>query len=70
MTTISRRFIGLSGAAATLLALLPTARAQATAETPKKNRLVVQVSDNDPAKWNLALNNVSNVQADLASPTA
>lgn len=65
MTTISRRFIGLSGAAATLLALLPAARAQATAEAPKKNRLVVQVSDNDPAKWNLALNNVSNVQADL-----
>ncbi len=28
-------------------------------------RVVFQVSDNDPAKWNLALNNARNVQADL-----
>jgi uncharacterized protein len=30
-----------------------------------KSRVVFQVSDNDPAKWNLALNNARNVQADL-----
>jgi len=30
-----------------------------------KQRVVFQVSDNDPAKWNLALNNARNVQADL-----
>src|SRR5262245_23130979 len=30
-----------------------------------KQRLVIQVSDNDPAKWRLALNNAQNVQADL-----
>ena len=29
------------------------------------NRVVIQVSDNDPAKWNLALNNARNVQTDL-----
>lgn len=29
------------------------------------NRLVMQVSDNDPAKWNLAFNNARNVQNDL-----
>jgi intracellular sulfur oxidation DsrE/DsrF family protein len=28
-------------------------------------KVVFQVSDNDPAKWNLTLNNVRNVQADL-----
>jgi intracellular sulfur oxidation DsrE/DsrF family protein len=28
---------------------------------------VFQVSDNDPAKWNLALNNVRNVQDDLGA---
>jgi intracellular sulfur oxidation DsrE/DsrF family protein len=28
-------------------------------------KVVFQVSDNDPAKWNLALNNARNVQADL-----
>src|SRR5262245_32877425 len=31
----------------------------------QKQRLVIQVSDNDPAKWNLALNNARNVQQDL-----
>ena len=30
-----------------------------------KQRLVIQVSDNDPATWRLALNNAQNVQADL-----
>jgi uncharacterized protein len=30
-----------------------------------KQKVVFQVSDNDPAKWNLALNNARNVQADL-----
>lgn len=28
-------------------------------------KVIFQVSDNDPAKWNLTLNNVKNVQADL-----
>lgn len=30
-----------------------------------KLRVVLQVSDNDPAKWNLALNNARNIQQDL-----
>lgn len=29
--------------------------------------LVLQVSDNDPAKWNLALNNAKNAQAELGA---
>ena len=33
----------------------------------EKHKVVFQVSDNDPAKWNLALNNARNVQADLGS---
>jgi uncharacterized protein len=37
----------------------------ALAQNAAKQRLVLQVSDNDPAKWNLALNNARNVQADL-----
>ena len=49
--------------AALSLALLP---AVAAAQQPAaKNRVVMQVSDNDPGKWNLALNNARNVQADL-----
>ena len=31
------------------------------------NRVVIQVSDNDPAKWNLALNNARNLQSDLGA---
>jgi uncharacterized protein len=33
----------------------------------KKSRVVIQVSDADPAKWNLALNNANNVQKDLGA---
>ena len=32
-----------------------------------KQRVVFQVSDNDPVKWNLALNNARNVQQDLGA---
>ncbi|MES2365575.1 MAG: DsrE family protein [Pseudomonadota bacterium] len=35
----------------------------ATAATRQK--VVIQVSDNDPKKWNLALNNAQNVQEDI-----
>ena len=31
----------------------------------QKAKIVLQVSDNDPAKWNLALNNARNAQDDL-----
>jgi uncharacterized protein len=48
-------------AAATLLALPST---PALAQSPA-NKVVIQVSDNDPAKWNLVLNNARNLQADL-----
>jgi len=33
----------------------------------KQNRVVMQVSDNDPVKWNLALNNARNLQTDLGA---
>lgn len=38
---------------------------QAAAHKAEKYKVVIQVSDNDPAKWNLALNNARNVQSDL-----
>jgi len=47
-----------------VLAPVPAAHAQATVT---KNRIVMQVSDNDPAKWNLALNNTRHLQADLGA---
>ena len=33
----------------------------------KRHKIVIQVSDNDPAKWNLALNNAKNLQDDVGA---
>ena len=57
----------------TLFAALPVAMGvsapavMAQTQAPSKNRVVMQVSDSDPAKWNLALNNARNLQADLGA---
>ena len=62
------RLLAAAGLAALLLPValdLNPAFAQSAAGA--KNRLVVQVSDADPAKWNLALNNAKNVQTDLGN---
>jgi intracellular sulfur oxidation DsrE/DsrF family protein len=53
-----------------LLTALPLATgvAPASGQSPApQNRVVMQVSDNDPGKWNLALNNAKNLQADLGA---
>lgn len=39
----------------------------AAADTSGKARVVLQVSDADTGKWNLALNNAKNIQADLGA---
>ncbi len=49
--------LGLGAAAAPALAQQKKSAA--------KHRVIFQVSDNDPARWQLALNNARNVQADL-----
>lgn len=41
--------------------------AQAQQATPQRARVVIQVSDADEGKWNLALNNAKNIQADLGA---
>ena len=66
--SIARR--GLLKAGSALLGLawaVSDARAQGAAG--KANRLVLQVSDADPGKWNLALNNAANVQAEFGGPS-
>jgi len=55
----------LTLAAASLLALPSLVLPSLARATDTKNRLIVQVSDADPKKWALALNNVKNVQTDL-----
>jgi intracellular sulfur oxidation DsrE/DsrF family protein len=56
-------------AAAALVVLLAVGVAPAQAQQPggSKSRVVMQVSDGDAAKWNLALNNAKNLQTDLGA---
>ena len=55
-----RRFVALAAA-------LGAAPLLGAAAEPKKARVVVQVSEADPARWNLVLNNVRNLQEDLGA---
>ena len=51
-----------------ILAALLVAATAGCSQLPmaqERQKVVFQVSDADPAKWNLALNNARNVQADL-----
>lgn len=51
--------------AAIFACLMFTAPMLSHAEGGKPYKAVIQVSDNDSAKWNLALNNAKNLQKDL-----
>ena len=58
MPTMSKRSLFLAGGAAVLAAVLPVAvRAQAQAV---KNRALFQVTDNDPARWNMNTRPIEN----------
>ncbi len=60
---MNRRLFAQAAALAAAAALVPGALAQAA----RRNRIVIQMSDNDPAKWNLALNNARNLQEDVGA---
>jgi len=55
----------LAAALACAALQFPLAAVAAEPATQARERVVIQVSDADPQKWNLALNNAKNVQADL-----
>ncbi len=66
MTHPQRRLFARLG----LVALIVASTASFAAPAPKvdasaSNKVVFQVSDGDPAKWNLVLNNMRNLQADV-----
>ena len=65
MTALSRRSLALAAGAAACAALLPAA-ALAQASAPK-NRALFQVTDNDPARWNLVLGNMANLREGVGS---
>ena len=56
---------GVAFAGATFLIAAHAQSAGATAQ--KRHKIVIQVSDSDPAKWNLALNNARNLQDDVGA---
>lgn len=67
-TERARRATLMAAAAALCAALLPATGVQAqAAAAPPTHKAVFQVSDNDAGKWNLALNNVRNIQDDLGA---
>ena len=47
-----------------VLVAMPAVAQQAP---PPRAKVVLQMSESDPAKWNLALNNARNIQADLGA---
>ena len=57
--------VALIALAASLVVASPTA-AQAP-QASGRPRVVLQMSEADPAKWNLALNNAKNIQTDLGA---
>jgi intracellular sulfur oxidation DsrE/DsrF family protein len=67
-TMRTRRTLTPAWVAALLLAAVVTGTpAFAQSNATVQNRVVMQVSDADPGKWNLALNNARNLQADLGA---
>jgi uncharacterized protein len=54
-------------AALVLAAACAQVPAQPASAAAAKSRVVIQVSDNDPARWNLALNNARNLQSALGA---
>ncbi len=68
MPSMSKRSLLFAGGAALLAAVLPAAvRAQTQ---PVRNRALFQVTDNDPARWNMILNNMTNLKEGVGSEGA
>jgi intracellular sulfur oxidation DsrE/DsrF family protein len=61
------KYINVLGIALALSLSVASLHAAASDAAATKEHVVVQVSDADPAKWNLALNNVKNVQQMLGA---
>jgi uncharacterized protein len=70
---MNRHFISAAIAAAALfciVAMQPSLAADlpaASQNTPKRNKVIFSVTDNDKAKWNLVLNNATAVQKNVGA---
>ena len=65
MTNTTRRFFGLFGTGVFAAALAPAIASAQPKTSAIKNKVVFQMSDNDPMRWSLALHNMRNVQVEL-----
>jgi len=63
---MQRRSFVSAAAAATLVALVPVHSSAQTAQSAP-NRAIFQVTDNDPARWNMILNNMTNLREGVGS---
>ena len=63
----TRNFSRWLAAFAALILVSGLAASASAQPVPQRNRVVIQVSDGDAAKWNLALNNARNLQTDLGA---
>ncbi|HEY2559412.1 MAG TPA: DsrE family protein [Caldimonas sp.] len=68
MTMSSRRSFVAAGAVALLAVAVPASQAQASAAP--RNRALFQVTDDDPALWNMILNNMRNLREGVGSEGA
>jgi uncharacterized protein len=64
--SIAARAIAVLAAAVGILSTA-VSHAQAQLAATQRARVVIQVSDSDQGKWNLALNNAKNIQTDLGA---
>ncbi len=63
----TRNFSRWLAAFAALILVSGLAASASAQPVLQRNRVVIQVSDGDAAKWNLALNNARNLQTDLGA---
>ena len=66
-TALGKTIVAFAASLVIASAGLGAADTFAQSSAGPRTRVVVQVTDADTAKWNLALNNVRNVQADLGA---
>jgi intracellular sulfur oxidation DsrE/DsrF family protein len=67
MPTHPRRSLVVAAAAVVGVLALPAVAQQATTA---RNRALFQVTDNDPARWNMILNNMTNLREGVGSEGA
>jgi intracellular sulfur oxidation DsrE/DsrF family protein len=57
--------MGIGGLSVAAPILADASKPAAASQPAAKQKIVIQMSDGDPKKWNLALSNAANVQEDL-----